>query len=107
MQRFVFKVLTGPNAGAEAVLGDRTVVGAAESDDIMIGDAALAPGHFTIENKSGALSLVVGDAPVTIKGEAKGKGTYALAAFDLFKFGSTCCAIGPEGAAWPAFAPSD
>ncbi len=107
MQRFVLKVLTGPNAGAEAVLGERTVVGSAETDDIMIGDAVLAPGHFTIETKAAAISLVVGDAPVTIKTETKGKGTYALAPFDLIKFGSTCCAIGPEGAVWPAFNPSD
>jgi type III secretion system YscD/HrpQ family protein len=107
MQRLILKVLTGPNAGAEALLGERTVVGSAETDDIMIGDAALAPGHFTIELKSGAINLVVGDAPLTLKSDAKAKGSYPVAPFDLIKFGSTACAIGPEGAPWPAFSPSD
>lgn len=107
MQRFILRVLTGPNAGAEALLGERTVVGSAESDDITIGDGALAAGHFTIQVKNGALILVVGDTPLTIKAEAKGKGAYQIAPFDLIKFGTTCCAIGPEGAAWPAYDPSD
>jgi type III secretion system YscD/HrpQ family protein len=107
MQRFILRVLTGPNAGAEALLGERTVVGSDESDDIMIGDGALAAGHFTIQVKVGTLILVVGDAPLTVKAEAKGKGAYQIAPFDLIKFGSTCCAIGPEGADWPAYDPSD
>jgi type III secretion system YscD/HrpQ family protein len=107
MQRFILKVLTGPNAGAEALLGERTVVGSAETDDIMIGDAALAPGHFTIELTGGAINLMVGDAPLTLKSDAKAKGSYPVAPFDLIKFGSTACAIGPEGAPWPAFSPSD
>ena len=107
MQRFILKVLTGPNAGAEALLGERTVVGSGESDDLTIGDGALAAGHFTIQVKGETLVLVVGDAPLTVKAEAKGKGAYQIAPFDLIKFGSTCCAIGPEGAAWPAYDPSD
>jgi type III secretion system YscD/HrpQ family protein len=107
MQRFILKVLAGPNAGAEALLGERTVVGSAETDDIMIGEAALAPGHFTIEIKGDALNIVVGDTPLTIKSESKSQGRYALAPFDLIKFGSTVCAVGPEAAPWPAFAPAD
>lgn len=107
MQRFILRVLTGPNAGAEALLGERTVVGSAESDDITIGDGALAAGHFTIQVKNGALILLVGDTPLTVKAEAKGKGAYQIAPFDLIKFGTTCCAVGPEGAAWPAYDPSD
>jgi len=107
MQRFILRVLTGPNAGAEALLGERTTIGSAESDDITIGDSALAPGHFTIEVKSGTLNVTVGDTPLTLKDEARTKGTYPVQSFDLIKFGSTCCAIGPEDAAWPAFAPSD
>jgi type III secretion system YscD/HrpQ family protein len=107
MQRFILKVLTGPNAGAEAVLGERTTIGSAESDDITIGDGALAPGHFTIEVKGGTLNLVVGDSPLTLKDESRTNGTYPVRPFDLIKFGSTCCAIGPEGTAWPAFAPAD
>ena len=97
MQRFILRVLTGPNAGAEALLGERTVVGSGESDDLTIGDGALAAGHFTIQVKGETLVLVVGDTPLTVKAEAKGKGAYQIAPFDLIKFGSTCCAIGPEG----------
>lgn len=107
MQRLILKVLAGPNAGAEALLGERTVVGSAETDDIMIGEPALAPGHFAIEIKGSALSVAVGDTPLTIKSESKGKGSYPLAPFDLIKFGSTVCAIGPEGVPWPAVAPAD
>jgi type III secretion system YscD/HrpQ family protein len=107
MQRFILRVLTGPNAGAEAVLGERTTIGSAETDDITIGDGALTPGHFTIEVKGNAIGLVVGDAPLSLKDEARAKGTYPVQSFDLIKFGATCCAIGPEGAAWPAFAPAD
>jgi type III secretion system YscD/HrpQ family protein len=107
MQRFILRVLTGPNAGAEAALGERTTIGSADTDDIMIGDGALAPGHFTIEVKGGAINLVVGDSPLTLKDEARTRGTFPVQPFDLIKFGSTCCAIGPEGAAWPAFTPAD
>jgi hypothetical protein len=107
MQRFILKVLTGPNAGAEALLGERTVVGSGESDDLTIGDGALAGRSFHIQVKGETLVLVVGDAPLTVKAEAKGKGAYQIAPFDLIKFGSTCCAIGPEGAAWPPTIPSD
>lgn len=107
MQRFILRVLTGPNAGAEALLGERTTIGSAETDDIMIGDGALAPGHFTIEIKGGALNVVVGDMPVALGNETKAKGSYPVQPFGLIKFGTTACAIGPEGAAWPAFAPAD
>ena len=67
MQRFILRVLTGPNAGAEALLGERTTIGSAETDDITIGDGALAPGHFTIEVTGGAINVVVGDSPLALK----------------------------------------
>lgn len=106
-QRLIFKVLSGPNAGAEAALSGRTLVGSAEAADIVIADPGLEPEHFTILCEAGAASLVVGDAPVFVKGEAKRNGTYGVAPFDLVKFGTTSCAIGPEGAAWPGFTAAD
>ncbi|HYD06357.1 MAG TPA: hypothetical protein VEC60_11560, partial [Reyranella sp.] len=107
LQRFILKVLTGPNAGAEALLGERTTIGSAETDDITIGDGALGPGHFAIDVKDGAINVVVGDAPLALKDEFKGKGSHPVKPFELIKFGATCCAVGPEGAEWPSFAPTD
>ena len=45
----------------------------ADTDDIMIGDGALGPGHATIEVKGGAINQVVGDSPLTLKDEARSR----------------------------------
>jgi type III secretion system YscD/HrpQ family protein len=106
-QRLVLRILAGPNAGAEAALGGRTVVGSAETADITIGDAQLAPEHFTIIQEKNATSVVVGDAPITLKGEMRRNGTFPLAPFDIIKFGATACAIGPEGGTFPTLTAAD
>jgi type III secretion system YscD/HrpQ family protein len=106
-KRFVLRILAGANAGAEAALSPRTVVGSAETADIMIADAALAPEHFTITISGDTIDVAVGEQPVALKNESRSGGTFRVAPFDLIKFGSTVCAIGPEAGAWPAFAAAD
>ncbi len=103
----ILRILSGPNAGAEAALGQRTVVGSSEAADIVVGDPGLAPEHFTIVVEGDLLGIVVGDVPVEIGREPRSSGTFRIAPFDLIKFGSTCCAIGPESAIWPPFSPAD
>lgn len=105
--RMILRILTGPNAGAEATLAQRTVVGSSEAADIVIGDPALAPEHFTIVVDGDSLGIIVGESPVEIAHEARSNGTFRLASFDIIKFGATCCAIGPEGVGWPAFGTAD
>ena len=106
-RHLILRILSGPNTGAEAVLSGRLVVGSADTADIVIGDPALKPEHFTILPEGNAASVLVGDAPLFIKGEAKRNGAYKIAPFDLVKFGATCLAIGPEGADWPTFSQAD
>jgi type III secretion system YscD/HrpQ family protein len=106
-QHLILRILSGPNTGAEAVLSGRLVVGSADTADIVISDPALKPEHFTILPEGSAASVLVGDAPLFIKGEARRNGAYKLVPFDLVKFGSTCLAIGPQGADWPTFSQAD
>jgi type III secretion system YscD/HrpQ family protein len=106
-KRLILKILNGPNTGAEAALAKRTVVGSGEDDDIAIADPGLVPEHFVITLEGNAISVAVGEAAIWLKGEAKSQGTFSVAPFDLIKFGSTACAIGPEDGAWPALTPSD
>jgi type III secretion system YscD/HrpQ family protein len=107
LQHLLLRILTGPNAGAEARLSGRTIVGSSSAADITIADPELAPEHFALQVDGDAVSIAVGDTPVTIGSEARSNGTFRIALFDLIKFGTTCCAVGPEGAAWPAFSPAD
>jgi type III secretion system YscD/HrpQ family protein len=85
------------------MLVDRMVVGAGDDDDITVADPELVPKHFTIVLDDGAVSLVVGETAVVINGELRSNSTFRIAPFDLIKFGTTTCAIGPQGKPWPQF----
>jgi type III secretion system YscD/HrpQ family protein len=107
LQHLLLRILTGPNAGAEARLSGKTIIGSSSAADITISDPELAAEHFALQVDGDAVVIMVGDAPVTIGGESRSNGTFRIALFDLIKFGTTCCAVGREGAAWPAFSPAD
>lgn len=107
LQHLLLRILTGPNAGAEARLSGKTIVGSSSAADITIADPELAAQHFALQVDGDTVSITVAGAPVTIGSESRSNGTFRLALFDLIKFGTTCCAVGPEGAVWPTFSPAD
>jgi type III secretion system YscD/HrpQ family protein len=107
MQHLLLRILTGPNAGAEARLSGKTIVGSSSAADITIADPELAAEHFALQVEGDSLSITVAETPVTIGGERLSNGTFRIAPFDLIKFGTTCCAVGPEGAVWPSFSAAD
>jgi type III secretion system YscD/HrpQ family protein len=101
-ERLVLRVLAGPNAGSEATLGSRMVVGSGEIADIVIGDPAVHPEHFSIELSDGIATLAVGADPIFIKGKRVADERLTLAPFDLIQAGSTLLAIGPRHGQWPS-----
>ena len=106
-KRFILRVVAGPNAGAEANLLAKTRIGSGEVADIVIGDPDVQPDHFSIEFSGGQATLVIGEASVTVKGEARTNGRVPIAPFDLIRVGSTICAVGPSEEEWPQLSVSD
>lgn len=106
-RRLVLRVLAGPNAGAEATLAPRTVIGSGEAADIVIGDPDVRPAHFSIELSGDQATLVVGGNAVIVKGRARTDERLPLAPFDLVQIGSTICAIGPQHGDWPSLSLSN
>lgn len=106
-RRLVLRVLAGPNAGAEATLATRTVIGSGEAADIVIGDPDVRLEHFSIELVGDQATLVVGSDAVIVKGQARTDDRLPLAPFDLVQVGSTICAIGPRQGEWPSLSLSD
>lgn len=106
-RRLVLRVLAGPNAGAEATLAPRTVIGSGEAADIVVGDPDVRLEHFSIELSGDQATLVVGAGAVIVNGQARTDDRIPLAPFDLVQVGSTICAIGPRQGEWPSLSLRD
>ena len=106
--QLLLRVLTGPNAGAEALLASGiTVLGTAEASDLVLADPAVAAAHVRILVEGDTATLQIEDEPVRIGGEIVAKRTVQLADHQVFRLGESSCAIGRMNEDWPKFAAAD
>jgi type III secretion system YscD/HrpQ family protein len=100
--KLLLKILSGVNAGAEALLpAGEYVLGRAEDCDFVLSDAAAAPRHAKLTVSEDAAQLAALEAPVLLQGEpVQGDGA-PLEAFQVFTLGGTHCCVGPADQDWP------
>ena len=106
--QLLLRVLTGPNAGAEALLASgATVLGNAETSDLVLADPAIVAAHVSILVEGERAVLQVEGEPVWIGGAFVTEQTVELADYQVFRLGGSSCAIGRHGDDWPDFDPAD
>ena len=106
--QLLLRVLTGPNAGAEALLASgTTVLGTAETSDLVLADPAVAAAHVRILVDGDAATLQIEDEPVRIADKTVTEQTIQLADYQVFRLGGSSCAIGRTNEDWPKFAAAD
>ncbi|CDI03411.1 hypothetical protein BN873_490020 [Candidatus Competibacter denitrificans Run_A_D11] len=99
-RRFILKFFSGPHAGAEVLLppGDY-VLGGAESCEIVLHDAAVAPRHARLRLSATEIQLSPLERPVTVAGRPIEDET-SLGFCQLATLGTTHFAVAPEGEPW-------
>ena len=99
-QRFILKFFSGPHAGAEVLLpaGDYTL-GSAESCDIVLHDAAVAPRHARLRLGATGIQLSPLEHAVALAGRPIEEET-SLAFRQIATLGTTHFAAAPEGEPW-------
>lgn len=106
--QLLLRVLTGPNAGAEALLASgTTVLGTAETSDLVLADPAVAAAHVRILVDGDTATLQIEDEPVRIADKVATGQTIQLADYQVFRLGGSSCAIGRRNEDWPKFAAAD
>lgn len=100
-QRFILKFFSGPHAGAEVLLppGDY-LLGGAESCDIVLRDAAVAPRHARLRLGPAQARLSPLERPVTVAGRSIDQEGAALAFRQIATLGGSHFAVAPEGESW-------
>lgn len=99
-QWFILKFFSGPHAGAEVLLpaGDY-ILGGAESCDIVVHDAAVAPRHVRLRLSATEIQLSPLERAITIAGRLIEDET-SVAFCQIATLGTTHFAVAPEGEAW-------
>lgn len=97
----LLKFFSGPNAGAEVLLGDgEYVVGSDSACDLVLDDHLVIDRHVLLKVSGSTVECTpFGDARVFVEGRPT-DGT-RLAPFDFVTIGGTSFAVGGANAAWP------
>jgi len=100
--RYVLRFLSGPHAGAEAVVNDGAyVLGNGADSDLVIQDPGIAARHLLLELRSGRMTAESLDAAFFLDGEEVGQGRVTLAPFQVLTAGATSMALARYGDPWP------
>ncbi|MGI9487170.1 MAG: type III secretion system inner membrane ring subunit SctD [Geminicoccaceae bacterium] len=104
-EAFVFKVLSGPQLGAEAEYGGGICrIGSNSENDIVLADAAVKQRHVALDLADGGFRFMEMDG--TIETDAGlVEDDRLLPFFTVFRLGSTSMAVGPRSIEWPALGP--
>ncbi len=102
---YSLRFLSGPHAGAEAVLGDgEYVVGSDADSDVILQDPAVAPRHLLLILHSGEVAVEPFEEGVYLEGREITAGRFSLASFQVLMVGATCLALALQGELWPEVA---
>ena len=105
-ERFILKVLTGPNQGAELELSAGAyVVGSADECDVNFSDALVAPRHLSVELSEDSIVAKRLDGKVFVDGKPMVDTRQTIKFFQFVTAGSTYFLFGPAGREWPQGVP--
>ena len=97
-ERFILKVLTGPNQGAELELS-------ADECDVNFSDALVAPRHLSVELSEDSIVAKRLDGKVFVDGKPMVDTRQTIKFFQFVTAGSTYFLFGPAGREWPQGVP--
>ncbi len=102
---YSLRFLSGPHAGAEAVLGaGEYVVGSDANSDVILQDPAVAPRHLLLVLGSEEMAVEPFEEGVYLEGREVSAGRSPLASFQVLTVGATCLALALRGELWPEVA---
>jgi type III secretion system YscD/HrpQ family protein len=105
-ERFILKVLTGPNQGAELELSAGAyVIGSADECDVNFSDALVAPRHLSVELSEDSIVAKRLDGKVFVDGKPMVDTRQTIKFFQFVTAGSTYFLFGPAGRDWPQGVP--
>ena len=105
-ERFILKVLTGPNQGAELELSAGAyVIGSADECDVNFSDALVAPRHLSVELSEDSIVAKRLDGKVFVDGKPMVDTRQTIKFFQFVTAGSTYFLFGPAGREWPQGVP--
>src|SRR5262245_53337592 len=105
-ERFILKVLTGPNQGAELELSAGAyVIGSADECDVNFSDALVAPRHLSVELGEDSIVAKRLDGKVFVDGKPMVDTRQTIKFFQFVTAGSTYFLFGPAGREWPQGVP--
>jgi type III secretion system YscD/HrpQ family protein len=105
-ERFILKVLTGPNQGAELELSAGAyVIGSADECDVNFSDALVAPRHLSVELSEDSIVAKRLDGKVFVDGKPMVDTRQTIKFFQFITAGSTYFLFGPAGREWPQGVP--
>ena len=101
-ERFILKVLTGPNQGAELELSAGAyMIGSADECDVNFSDALVAPRHLSVELSEDSIVAKRLDGKVFVDGKPMVDTRQTIKFFQFVTAGSTYFLFGPAGREWP------
>ncbi len=102
MNKFVLKILSGLNCGAELQLNEGNYnIGSHESNDLVFNDESLAEKHLRIILSDSGLAIRPFVLPVYLKGKPVSQGGGIVDNFDVITIGDTHFALAPSDVIWP------
>ncbi len=105
-ERFILKVLTGPNQGAELELpAGAYMIGSADECDVNFSDALVAPRHLSVELSKDSIVAKRLDGKVFVDGKPMVDTRQTIKFFQFVTAGSTYFLFGPAGRDWPQGVP--
>ena len=105
-ERFILKVLTGPNQGAELELSAGAyMIGSADECDVNFSDALVAPRHLSVELSEDSIVAKRLDGKVFVDGKPMVDTRQTIKFFQFVTAGSTYFLFGPAGRDWPQGVP--
>lgn len=108
-EKYLLKILSGPNQGAEVALdAGELVVGSASDCDLILSDTLVSGHHLKVVVGENGVSIVPLESPVYFDGQEIAKDQFfTVEPFKFISIGTTHFVIGPTEGEWPALSSAD
>lgn len=107
-ERYLLKIIGGPNQGAEVALGDGEItIGSASDCDLILSDTLASGKHLKLTVAGEAVSFLPLELPVYLSGEEVTKEAHPLEFFKFVSLGTTHFVVGPVEGEWPSLTAAD
>lgn len=107
-ERYLLKIIGGPNQGAEVALGDgEIIIGSSPECDLILSDTLVSAKHVKVVVSGDTVSFLPLELPVYLNGEEVPKELQKLDFFKFVSLGTTHFVIGPMGGEWPSLTAAD